>query len=461
MRYLRFNTATRVTVGPFLDQADGITPKVSLTVTSEKLTFVVDEAGVPTLILDTAPTASGGANDMVHITGDDSGFYDLELAAADTNHLGRAMLSLNNVAAHCPVFHEFMVIPAVIYDSMILGTDLFDVSVTQILGTAVSTPATAGILDVNVKNIDNDAASASGTVTFPNATLASTTNITAGTVTTATNVTTVNGLASGVITAASIAASALNGKGDWNIGKTGYALSTAGIQAIWDALTSALTTVGSIGKKLADWVIGTTQTGDSFARLGAPAGASISADIAAVKADTAKLGTPAGASVSADIAAVKTDTAGVKTKTDQFVFTVANRVDAQALGIANNAITAASMAADASSEIADQVWEEAIADHSGTVGSTAAALAAAGGGGDPWATALPGAYGAGTAGKIIGDNINATVSSRATQTSVDAVKAKTDPLTFTQPNIVDANIQRINDITINGTGAPDDKFDVP
>lgn len=34
--------------------------------------------------------------------------------------------------------------------------------------------------------------------------------------------------------------------------KTGYALSSAGIQAIWDALTSALTTAGSIGKLLVD-----------------------------------------------------------------------------------------------------------------------------------------------------------------------------------------------------------------
>lgn len=34
--------------------------------------------------------------------------------------------------------------------------------------------------------------------------------------------------------------------------KTGYTLSAAGIQAIWDALTSALTTVGSIGKLLVD-----------------------------------------------------------------------------------------------------------------------------------------------------------------------------------------------------------------
>lgn len=71
------------------------------------------------------------------------------------------------------------------------------------------------------------------------------------------------------------------------------------------------------------------------------------------------------------------------------------------------------------SEIADAVWTEAIADHSGVAGSTAEQLAAAGAAGDPWATALPGAYGAGTAGKIVGDNLNATVSSRASQTSVD------------------------------------------
>lgn len=67
-----------------------------------------------------------------------------------------------------------------------------------------------------------------------------------------------------------------------NNDKSGYSLSSAGVQAIWDALTSALTTVGSIGKKLADWVIGATQTGDSYARIGSPAGASISADIASI-----------------------------------------------------------------------------------------------------------------------------------------------------------------------------------
>lgn len=48
---------------------------------------------------------------------------------------------------------------------------------------------------------------------------------------------------------------------------------------------------------------------DINTRLGAPVGASISADIAAIET---KLGTPAGASVSADIAAIKSDTGAIK-----------------------------------------------------------------------------------------------------------------------------------------------------
>lgn len=161
MRFLRTNTAIRITVGPFLDKTDGITPETALTATNEHLTLMVDDANVPTLVLDANATASGGNNDFVHVTGDDAGFYDLELTAANLNYLGRAMLSINYVTDHCPVFHEFMILPAVIYDAMVLGTDLFDVSMTQILGTAVSTPATAGILDVNLKNIANAAVSTS------------------------------------------------------------------------------------------------------------------------------------------------------------------------------------------------------------------------------------------------------------------------------------------------------------
>jgi hypothetical protein len=122
MRFLRSNTATRLTVGPFFDKTDGVTPETALTVTACKLTFTVDDGGVPTLVLDTNPTASGGSNDMVHITGDDAGYYDLELTAANVNYVGRAHLALTDAATHCPVFHEFTILPEHVYDSLTVKT---------------------------------------------------------------------------------------------------------------------------------------------------------------------------------------------------------------------------------------------------------------------------------------------------------------------------------------------------
>lgn len=64
-------------------------------------------------------------------------------------------------------------------------------------------------------------------------------------------------------------------------------------------------------------------------------------------------------------------------------------------------------------------------DDAGTIGEK---INDAGSAGDPWSTALPGSYGSGTAGKIVGDNLNATVSSRATQTSVDTVDGIVDAI---------------------------------
>ncbi len=93
-----------------------------------------------------------------------------------------------------------------------------------------------------------------------------------------------------------------------------------------------------------------------------------------------------------------------------------------------NWLTATGFSTHSAADAADAVWEELIADHSGTSGSTAEALAAAGSAGDPWSTALPGAYSAGTAGYIVGTNLNATVSSRATQTSVDTIDGIVDSI---------------------------------
>lgn len=50
-----------------------------------------------------------------------------------------------------------------------------------------------------------------------------------------------------------------------NNDKSGYSLSSAGVQAIWDTLTSALTTVGSIGKRLADNLDATISSRSTYA----------------------------------------------------------------------------------------------------------------------------------------------------------------------------------------------------
>ena len=137
MRYLKENTATRVTVGPFIDATDGVTPELALTVTNCLVTFIVDDAGVPTLVLDVAPTASAGSNDMVHITSDAAGYYDLELTAANTNYTGRAILNIIDTDVHLPVFHEFQIVSANVYDSLFTDGDLLDVNTSQINGAGL------------------------------------------------------------------------------------------------------------------------------------------------------------------------------------------------------------------------------------------------------------------------------------------------------------------------------------
>lgn len=120
MRYLRTNTAVIVTVGPFYDKTDGVTIETGLTITNERITLTADtDAGsAPTNILDNiAGATSGTANDLNYITGNDAGMMQIELAAADVNRLGRMFLSITDAANHVPVFHEFMVMNAALYDA--------------------------------------------------------------------------------------------------------------------------------------------------------------------------------------------------------------------------------------------------------------------------------------------------------------------------------------------------------
>lgn len=116
--------------------------------------------------------------------------------------------------------------------------------------------------------------------------------------------------------------------------------------------------------------------------VGTPVDVSLVNDITNL---STKVGTPATGTVSSDLAAIAgyidTEVGAIKAVTDQFVFTVANQVDANALTGGGGASAA---------DIADAVWVEMLADHAGVSGSVAEQLAAAGAAGNPWLSEIPG-----------------------------------------------------------------------
>lgn len=131
------NTATILAVGPFVDNADGVTPETGMTVTNItcELFSESDAGSAPTRTAITL-AASGSTNDMVHITSDVAGFYSVELTAAQLNFLGRATLVFTDSDVCLPVFMQLHVVPAQVYNSFTAGTDLIDANASQLGGTS-------------------------------------------------------------------------------------------------------------------------------------------------------------------------------------------------------------------------------------------------------------------------------------------------------------------------------------
>lgn len=126
------------------------------------------------------------------------------------------------------------------------------------------------------------------------------------------------------------------GSGWYNLALTTTHTNTVGDFALHVTATGADPTDVLWEVESNDQFTANPQTGDSFARLGAPAGASVSADIAAIEAQTDDIGV-AGAGLTAlasasDLSAltsyVDTEVAAIKAKTDSLTFSVAGQVDA-------------------------------------------------------------------------------------------------------------------------------------
>ena len=140
MIYLKQSTASQeVLLGPFVDSTDGVTAETGLTIANTDIK--VFKAGATTL----ANKNSGGAT---HIS---AGNYYAVLDATDTDTLGSGAIVVQMSGA-LAVRHDFCVLAANVYDSLIGSGDVLDVSVTQWSGTAVATPDTAGYPKVTIKS---------------------------------------------------------------------------------------------------------------------------------------------------------------------------------------------------------------------------------------------------------------------------------------------------------------------
>jgi len=117
MYELKTNTATRIAVGPLVDPTDGKTAETALTVTGMTVDILqMDNDGTAVNRTSFSPTASGGNNDMVHITNDAVGMYDLELTASQLNFLGNARLVFYDLDGFLVHWIDLQLVSAAYFD---------------------------------------------------------------------------------------------------------------------------------------------------------------------------------------------------------------------------------------------------------------------------------------------------------------------------------------------------------
>jgi len=274
--WLKQSTAREIAMGPFVDQTDGFTAETGLTIAQADVRLKKNEGDW------------GQKNETTTLVHEENGWYRCLLNATDTDTLGILMVAVNESGA-LPVWREFLVVPANVWDSF-LGADLLDVSVTQWLGTAAATPTVAGIPEVDVTHWLGTAAATPTVAGVPEVDL-----------------THLGG----------VAQSATDLK---DFADDGYDPATNKVQGV--VLADTVTT----------YTGNTPQTGDAFARIGAPAGVSVSADIAAIEAQTDDIGVAGAGLIALGDARLANLDAAVTTR--------AVAGDAMALTVAERAATA-------------------------------------------------------------------------------------------------------------------------
>jgi len=413
MAFLKQSTAVTVLLGPFVDKTDGVTEETGLASTGTELS----KAGGA---FAAGPTLG---------THDSDGWYPVALTTTHTNTLGALVIKVHDSATHLPVWQEHMVLTANVYDSLVGGTDVLDVSTTQFNGSAVV--QSGGRPEVNMTHIAGAAVSTSTAQLGVNAVQAGGTAWGSGAITAAS-------IATGAVDADALAADAVT---EIWAGSTAPSAATIA-DSVWDEDATGHQTTGTFGQAIGD---PGADTDTIWSLVNANLDATVSSratqtsvntiddfldtEIAAIKAVTDALPN-AGA-----LTTIQADLDNIQTRLPTAL--VGGRMDSSVGAMAADTLTASALAADAVTEI----WAGSTAPSSATIA------------GAVWDMDATGHQTQGTFGQVLGDsgadtdtiwglvntNLNATVSSRASQTSVDtvddfldteiaAIKAVTDAL---------------------------------
>ena len=124
------STATTVTMGPFIDEDDGKTQETVLGITQTDVRL--SKQGLDFSAKSAATTATHAG----------SGWYRVSLSTADTDTLGCLIVMVHESGA-LPVWREFHVVTANIYNSLVSGTDALDVEVASMAAGVITSTVMA------------------------------------------------------------------------------------------------------------------------------------------------------------------------------------------------------------------------------------------------------------------------------------------------------------------------------
>lgn len=134
MPWLKQSTAVTLKIGPFIDEDDGKTAETGLTISQADVRLSKNGANI------------AQKNESTSCTHDELGYYGCPIDAGDTDTLGTLQLFVHESGA-LPVWHEFVIVPANVWDSF-FSTDKLQVHAAEISAGLITAAAIAtGAID--------------------------------------------------------------------------------------------------------------------------------------------------------------------------------------------------------------------------------------------------------------------------------------------------------------------------